>query len=253
MRVDGVWRPPVPADRHRGLFRDEVAPSMLSPSFDEVDVSDKPAYVQARGPVDGDRITRLHRARIRSLQAVDEQVGTLVRSLREAGQLSRTYLFFTSDNGYLLGEHRLQGKNVPYEPSLAVPLLVRGPGLPAGASRTETFGLVDIAPTLLELAQADATRVLDGRSMVGTLRHGDPGYRQYLIQAGTEQRQWWWRGVRTASHTYVRYDDGTEELYDRVADPSQLQNLAGVPGHTGELRDYAARLDRLADCAGAEC
>jgi arylsulfatase A-like enzyme len=253
MFVNGAWRPPVPADRHRGLFPSSVSPSTRDASFNEVDVSDKPAYVQQARGLAEDSANRSHRARIRSLQAVDEQVGNLVRSLRQAGELSSTYLIFTSDNGVLLGEHRLKGKNVPYEPSLNVPLLVRGPGLPAGVARSQTFGMVDIAPTLLAIAGAQSTRVLDGRSMLGALRHGGAGYGEYLIQAGTGELLWWWRGVRSATHTYVRYHDGTQELYDRRADPSQLSNMAGDPGSTRMLRDYAARLDQLADCAGVSC
>jgi arylsulfatase A-like enzyme len=113
--------------------------------------------------------------------------------------------------------------------------------------------MVDIAPTLLAMAGAHPTRVLDGRSMLGALRHGGPGYREYLIKAGTEERLWWWRGVRSATHTYVRYDDGTQELYDRRTDPSQLRVLAGEPGSSRILRDYGDRLEALQDCAGEAC
>ena len=178
-------------------------------------MSDKPPYVADRGPLPAERARIDHRARIRSLQSLDEQVAASSPTLRATGELGDTYVFFTSDNGYLLGEHRLHGKNLPYEESLTVPLLVRGPGLPRGAVRPAQYGLVDLAPTFLDLAGARrGARVLDGRSMLRTLRQGGGGYRHYLIQAGTRDVPWWWRGVRSNRFVYVRYTSGFEELYD---------------------------------------
>jgi arylsulfatase A-like enzyme len=198
-------------------------------------------------------MVELHRARVRSLASVDEQVGALIDTLRKERELSNTYIVFTSDNGVLLGEHRLTMKNWPYEPDLAIPLIVRGPGLPHGRMRDVTFGLVDLAPTFLDMADATAGRPLDGRSMLASLRDGDPGYSRYLIQAGSKTAEWGWRGVRSSDHSYVRHSDGTEELYDRVNDPSQLQNLAGEPGSARLLKQYGAWLEALQDCAGAAC
>jgi N-acetylglucosamine-6-sulfatase len=180
-----------------------------------------------------------------------------VRALRRTGELRRTYLFFTSDNGYLMGEHRLRYKNKPYEPNLHIPLLVRGPGLPAGAERRATYGLVDLAPTFLDLAGAQAAVQVDGRSMLPALQSGRGSYRHYLIQAGgwTDQPgvRWWWRGVRSRDYVYVRYRGGFEELYDRRRDPHQLRNVVGNPTYRRVLADYGRRLEVLERCSGRTC
>ena len=174
-----------------------------------------------------------HRARIRSLRAVDDQVARIVRVLQDRGELANTYIFFTSDNGYLLGEHRLVAKNVPYEEAMQVPLLVRGPGLAPGVQRDELYGMVDLAPTFADLANASPKRRVDGRSMAATLSGGAPGYVRYLIQATNGGKPWWWRGVRSRSHTYVEYAGGQRELYDLVADPFQLDEPPRRPGLRG--------------------
>ena len=102
------------------------------PSFGEADVDDKPAWVQALPGLTDDQIALLddrYRRRLRSLLAVDEMVASLIETLDAAGALENTYIVFTSDNGYHLGEHGLPlGKQSPYDESLRVPLIVRGPG-----------------------------------------------------------------------------------------------------------------------------
>jgi arylsulfatase A-like enzyme len=254
---DGEWVRPIPAARHRGLFPQALPPALSSPAFNEPDVSDKPRWLQRQPLVSVEAVTDAHRARIRSLQAVDEQVAATVRALRETGELRSTYVFFTSDNGYLMGEHRLQYKNKAYEPALRLPLLVRGPGLPTGAVRPVMFGLPDLAPTFLDLAGAEAEVPVDGRSMLPALRSGRGSYSHYLIQAGgwTDQpgARWWWRGVRSRTYTYVRYRSGFEELYDRRRDPAQLRNVADDPAYRPVMAAYARRLDALKNCAEQTC
>jgi arylsulfatase A-like enzyme len=257
MVKDDEWVRPIPAARHRGKFPRALPPALRSPAFNEPDVSDKPAWLQRQPAVSVEAVTAAHRARIRSLQAVDEQVAATVRALRDTGELAHTYVFFTSDNGYLMGEHRLQYKNKPYEPSLRLPLLVRGPQLPAGAIRPVTFGLVDLAPTFLDLAGARAGVTVDGRSMMSALRSGGDSYSHYLIQAGgwTDRPgvRFWWRGVRSRTFTYVRYRSGVEELYDRQRDPAQLRNVAGEPSYRRVVAEYSDRLDVLTNCSGRTC
>jgi arylsulfatase A-like enzyme len=253
MRVGGHWTNPVPATRHRDAYPTALPPAMSSPSYKEADVSDKPQYVQAKRGVSATKVTALHRARIRSLQAVDDQVAAIVQTLRDTNELANTYIFFVSDNGYLLGEHRLQGKNFPYEESLQVPLLVRGPGLAPGAERDQMYGIVDLAPTFLDIAAATPGRTIDGRSMLDTLHSDTPGYDRYLIQATHGRQPWWWRGVRTRTHTYVHYANGFSELYDRVTDPAQLVNVADDPAYADARTAHADQLAALRSCAGAPC
>jgi N-acetylglucosamine-6-sulfatase len=252
MFVDGQWVNPIPAERHRDLYPNVVPPSLADPAFNEDDVSDKPAWVQDLSKVSEQAMSSRHRARIRTLRSVDDQVAATVEVLEDTGELSNTYIFFTSDNGFLLGEHRLRSKNLPYEQSLRVPLLVRGPGIDAGTTRAQTYSLVDLAPTFVDLAGATPGRILDGRSMLGSLLSGTRGYSHYLIQAGLDEG-WWWRGVRSKDYVYFRYDDGFEELYDMRNDPAQLLNVAGDADYAAVKADFAERLSVLETCSGVSC
>jgi N-acetylglucosamine-6-sulfatase len=145
-----------PAPRHR---RAAVALPARSASFNERDVSDKPLFIRRRvrpfGRGDLRRIQRVAVQRRRALLSVDDAVARVIGTLRRTGELDDTYVIFTSDNGYLQGEHGIgSGKMLPYDASSAVPLLIRGPGLPGGAVSQELVANVDLAPTLLELAGA---------------------------------------------------------------------------------------------------
>ena len=156
-----------------------------------------------------------------------------------------------------MGEHGLTTKNHPYETSLQVPLLVRGPGIEPGSRCPGQFGMADLAPTFLDIADAEAGRPQDGRSMLPALLDGEPGYSHYPIQASGWSYEpglkWWWRGVRSEQFTYVRYHDDFEELYDLEQDPTQLENVATDPRYADVLAEYSERLDGLTDCAADTC
>lgn len=124
-----------------------------------------------------------YRLRLQSLQAVDEMVAALVRALRNTGRLGNTYIFFTSDNGYHLGQHRMRaGKYTPYEEDIRVPLLVRGPGVPAGRTIDAFVENVDFAPTFADLAGAHLGSRPDGRSLVPLLGGTTPdGWRRAVL------------------------------------------------------------------------
>ena len=164
--------PATPAPRHASLFPGARAPR--TPSFNEADVSDKPAYIRNR-PVLRPRaiatIDSLYRKRLQSLQAVDEAIAHLVDTLQATGQLDNTFIVFTSDNGFHLGQHRLAtGKQTAYEEDIHVPLIVRGPGVPAGRTVEHFAGNVDLAPTFADVGGAAVPTFVDGRSLVPLLR-----------------------------------------------------------------------------------
>jgi len=164
--------PADPAPRHAALLPDLAAPR--GGSYDEADVSDKPAAIAGRPPLRpaqqaaGDA---LHRNRVLSMMAVDEMVERLVATLEATGQLADTVVLFTSDNGFHIGQHRLpQGKMTAYEEDIRVPLFVRGPGIWVGKTdATHLVGNVDLAPTLAELAGARTPDFVDGRSFAPLL------------------------------------------------------------------------------------
>jgi arylsulfatase A-like enzyme len=220
-------------------------------------------------------LDELYRDRLRTLQAVDEMVGDLVQTLRETGALDDTYVFFTSDNGYLLGEHRRADKGMPYEEAIRVPLLARGPGVPAGAVERRPASNIDLAPTFAELAGATPPGFVDGRSLVPLLR-GDQAtsWRQAVLVEhrdsdegaggagvaaagiggiGDEPRNPPFAALRLADRVYVEYATGERELYDLAADPLQLENLANDPARADEVAGDHAWLDSLRGCAAQSC
>ncbi|MDN4159894.1 sulfatase family protein [Nocardioides abyssi] len=256
----GCAKPPLPAPRHRTLYRGVESPSVRKPSFDEDDVRDKSHEIRKRDKVGRRAVTRLHRQRIRALAAVDQGVDQTFKALRRAGELDDTVVLFTSDNGYLLGEHRYRGKILPYEESIRVPLLARGPGFPKGATRRQTVTTVDLAPTILDLAEVEPGRVVDGRSMMPFVRDRDRRRRDtdILVQAGGRPDEsptpWWYRGVRNERWTFVRWSEtGFLELYDNRKDRYQLENLAYDARHRPVVREMKRRLVALRDCSGAAC
>ena len=168
--------PATPASRHEDAFPDARLPR--SPSFDEADVSDKPEWVRDNPPLDPEQIAYaedLYRKRLQSMLAVDDMIGRLVGTLRNSGELENTYFFFTSDNGWHAGEHRLTtGKWTAYEEDIHVPLIVRGPGVPKGRTLEHLVLNNDFAPTFAELGGAQSPEFVDGRSLVPLLGEDPP-------------------------------------------------------------------------------
>jgi arylsulfatase A-like enzyme len=183
-------QPATPAPQDRRKFRHARAPR--TPSFDQADVRRSPAYVRDLPQFSGQEthaIDRVYRKRIRSLQALDRGVARLVHTLRVTKQLDDTYIVFASDNGFHLGQHRMPaGKQTPYETDVHVPLLVRGPGVRAGAHVTRLTGNTDLAPTFEAMAGAHAPSFTDGRSLLPLLRGREPAHwrRSFLVEHRTE-------------------------------------------------------------------
>jgi N-acetylglucosamine-6-sulfatase len=247
----------VPAPRHENAFLGARLPR--PPSFDEADVSDKPPGVRDRPRLPVWKIAALqniHRQRLASLLAVDEGVSRIVGALRAAGRLSDTLLIFTSDNGFLLGQHRVAtGKVLPYEPSIRVPLLVRGPGLPRGVRRDQLVWNGDLAPTILDAAGARPGLAPDGRSLLPLARSPRArSDRAILLEAPPAAHTNGlplFTGLRTPRWKYVEHLWGARELYDLRRDPDELDNLAGRA--RAVQRRLARELARLRGCAGAAC
>lgn len=253
----GTWGPPIPAPRHRDLFAGSRPAVLDQPNYLEADVSDKPQLVLRRQTRNTAGYVRSHLARIRTLQAIDQSNARIIRALDRAGELQNTLVVFTSDNGYMQGENGLNGKNWPYESSLRVPLLVRGPGIPAGEHRSQNVTIVDLAPTFLAAAGASRSST-DGDNLFPVLRDDAPTSNTSLIQAGAATDYGWlWRGVRTSRYVYVEWTTGERELYDLQEDPYELQNLVdpqtGVPlseSYAPVLADMQRRYAALESCAG---
>ncbi|MEO7457580.1 MAG: sulfatase [Gemmatimonadaceae bacterium] len=261
--------PATAAPRHEGMFADATLPRPAS--FDEADVSDKPRPLVNRPRLRPEMIARMetmYRKRLRSLQSVDDLVDSVVTALRATGQLDNSYVIYTSDNGFHMGEHRLaQGKNTAYEMDIRVPLVVRGPGVAAGRHERAMVLNNDLAPTFAAMAAARVPAFVDGRSFLPLLksmrapwgrtsfmieRRGGRDAQEELGDGGDMKNPNSFNAIRTGQYTYVEYGNGDRELYDLAADPDQLANLA-KRADPALVSGLSARLAALATCRAAGC
>jgi arylsulfatase A-like enzyme len=278
LRSDGtvqIFRNPARPERVRGRFDRQIR---HAPGYEgEGDVTDKPFFIRdlpALNAAEQAGVLEDARQRAEALSLVDAQVATTIRTLRQTGQLANTYVLFTSDNGYFLGEHRMrQGKILPYEPSLRVPLMIRGPGIPAGQVRTDPFTMIDFAPTILAAAGVPGPPTIDGANLLDVAKHGDRGWDRGILtetgpravsQDAEESDNFlvlkhgpsplrFSQGVRTGDFLYVEHASHERELYDLRSDPREVHNLVARPAVQGVVRALAHELDVLRDCRGAGC
>lgn len=252
--------PAPPAPRYaRGTEDAELA---RPPSFNEADVSDKPVPIRELPlilPERQDELEAYYRRRVRSMQAVDDLVERIVGTLQETGRLANTYIIYTSDNGLHMGEHRIvRQKTTLYEEAIRVPLLVRGPGLPAGHRIDGIVLNNDLAPTIAAMAGVEPPSFVDGRSFLGLMTRLDmPWRRSFVIERRETERHdlvgaATYDAIRTAAWVYGEYGSGERELYDLDHDPFQLQNLI-FTADRGFVAALAQRLAELKNCAAMQC
>jgi N-acetylglucosamine-6-sulfatase len=221
------------------------------PDFNEADVSDKPAYIQSLPFLDADQIAVLEviwRTRAECLQSLDRGVLAVMQALATNGQLANTHVIFTSDNGFFLGEHRVDDeKDLLYEEGVRVPLYWRAPSGVTG-TRGEVVSNLDVTAAILELTGATAGRTQDGTSLVPLLSHDQVTWNSAtLLQCGGTI------GIATAQYRYMEWTTGEKELYDMTVDPYQLQNVAGQAQYTAIQKKCAKALVGLQGCAGDTC
>ena len=290
LNVYAPHQPATPAPRDRDRFPFAKAPR--TPSFNR-DVPGKPFWLSSLPPLNAAKIRSLdslYRARLQSLQAVDRGVATLIRTLQSTGELANTYFVFSSDNGFHLGQFQMPaGKETAYDSDIRVPLIVRGPGVPAGATSDSLVGNIDIAPTFAQLAGVPIPDFVDGRSFAGLLSpppHGSGTAarvpprtlaglavaRATATGAGPNEPRDLdarsagrsvpvvgpdfippYRGVRTQYYMYVEYSPESRELYAIDTDPYEMYNLAYVEAYAPLVARLHALVGDLATCAGATC
>ncbi|MGM9485986.1 sulfatase-like hydrolase/transferase [Ideonella sp. YS5] len=270
--------PAIPAPRHSGAFKGIKAPRTVS--FNESDVTDKPSWVRTLPLLTSTQVKamdKLYVKRRQSLLAVDELVQSVVNTLQSVGELGNTYVFFTSDNGYHQGQHRLDsGKMSAFEEDIIVPLFVRGPGVAPGLAITQITANVDYASTFAAMAGVNTPSFVDGRSFLPLLLgQTPPPWRQALLlehksapsepfrgpgsplepsdpfdgQVGLGGTISGFTGLRLADGTtYLEYEVNEFELYDNNLDSAQLRNsYATTPPQTRQrLAGWLASLKSLA-------
>jgi arylsulfatase A-like enzyme len=224
--------PSTPAPRDAGTLNG-IAP-WRPPSYNEKDVSDKPAYVQTTPRLTSDAQTAIDVERqdqLETLGAVDDGVATILAALRDTGRLRDTIVVFTSDNGFLWGEHRRDGKIVPYEESIRIPFVIRWDRvIDAPHNEAKLIENVDLAPTLVQAAGASAGG-FDGRTLMPLLTGGGGSWRSNMLieHAGPGSNIPGYCADRAPKDIFVHYATGEEEYY-RV-------------GPTGDRYERANKID----------
>jgi N-acetylglucosamine-6-sulfatase len=257
--------PSTPAPRDLHTFDGLKAPRL--PSFNERDVSDKPSWIRKLPRLTSDGITAInkrHEKRVESLQAVDDLVEGVVGELENAGVLSNTYIFFTSDNGFHHGEHRIpRQKWRPYEEDIQMPLVVRGPGVAAGSTTYKLVLNTDYLPTFTDLAGEQSPPYVDGRSLRPVLNESVTSWRSAILLEAAANNSPAYYGIRTVStngitrRKYVEYAGGARELYNLESDAYELTNRykattppTGLPSRLKALKSCGA--DAAVTCRVAE-
>ncbi|HEY7873776.1 MAG TPA: sulfatase [Actinomycetota bacterium] len=259
--------PHAPYLPERKYRRAPVGRLELTPAILEDDLSDKPSWAQVKHVRPESTARHLRTRQHRTLMSVDDMVGDLVRTLRAAGELDETYIFYISDNGLMWGEHGLAGKAVPYMPAVSVPFLMRAPGGPKGFEDERLVANIDIAPTIMDAAGLQATNApMDGHSLLDAAISRDRLLLEYYDEKkpGGESRfaAPSWASIQTFDSQFTEYYSPTDhatlqarELYDLVADPYQLVNRLGDTDTDNdpdplELQSLAVQLARDRVCRG---
>ncbi len=254
--------PSTPAPRDAHDYDGIQGPRL--PSFNEVDVSDKPSWIRQLSKLSSSQISSInkrHENRVESLQAVDDLVEGVVNTLKNPTPdgtipLDNTYIIFTSDNGFHHGEHRIpKQKWRPYEEDIHMPLLVRGPGVAAGSTTDKLTLNTDYMPTFLDLAGTQIPPYADGRSLRPLLDGSVTTWRSAILLEAAANYSPAYEGIRTISsglpkRKYIEYAGGVKELYNLDTDPYELANSYNP---TTPPTDLVSRLQSLKSCAGNGC
>jgi N-acetylglucosamine-6-sulfatase len=240
----GSHAPRTPAPRHRHAFANTRV--QLPANFNRV-AKGAPRWWAKRPKLDPRAQRGAIKGQWRTLLSVDEAIARFIATLKRTGEYDNTVIVFLSDNGYSLGSHRNPWKDCAYEECIHLPLMINWPGHTDGVPIDALAGSMDIAPTIAEIAGATPTAPVDGTSLV-PLIDGDvdtldrPILLRHVHYPGVAPTFW---GLRTERWTYVIYESGERELYDNVADPQQLRNLAADPVQAATIDELEARLDQL--------
>jgi arylsulfatase A-like enzyme len=260
--------PYTPAPRDSDAFPGLHAPRTAA--FDAAPEPGAPRWLlehPALSSADMSRIDADFRKRAQSVLAVDRMVGDLQAAVAATGQAENTYFIFSSDNGYHMGEHRLlPGKMTAFDTDIRVPLVVTGPGVPAGSTSKEVVENVDLCPTFTELGGAAAPASIDGRSLVPLLRGEQvTGWRTLALvehrgphtdasdpdaPAARSGNPTTYEAIRGAASVYVEYADGEMEYHDLATDPHELHNAyLALPAE--QRRSLHSAVEAMKSCRGA--
>ena len=189
---------------------------------------------------EGEQI-KIVQAYLASVSFVDSQVGRVLDALERNELADDTIVVLWSDHGYHLGEKQITGKNTLWDRSTRVPLLFAGPGVKAGQRSNRPAELLDMYPTLSELCGLEVPDHLEGLSLLPQLKNAKAPRSRPAITTHNPGNH----GVRSEDWRYIRYADGSEELYDMVKDPNEFTNLASNPEYASEKRRLGKHIPKI--------
>jgi choline-sulfatase len=220
-----------PPTEYADRYRDADMPAAVSAY-----TADKPDWI-ARRVVDmtADEIAVSRRQYCAAIELIDDQVGLILAALARRGMDGNTHIIFASDHGEMLGDHGLYTKSVAYEASLRVPLILAGPGIEGGRASASLVELIDVNPTICQLAGLPRQQGIDGRSLVPVVDGRSETHRTETVSALRN-----FRCLRTERYKLIQNYNSITELYDLAQDPNELRNLADDEPDT--VRDLGQRL-----------
>jgi N-acetylglucosamine-6-sulfatase len=262
---------PEPHPRDRKTLKGKVPDVSDAPSYNHKDPR-KASYLKSARKISEKKRSSLQRklySRWSSLLSLDREIARLLKAVEKSGEMDNTYFFFTTDNGFFLGEHRLVGKFLPYDEATRFPLLVRGPGVSKG-QREEMVANIDFVPTVLDLANSKAVEghKADGKSMLSLINGDVIPWRQEVVmetfptinyKRGPHQP---YVAIRSKNDVLIRYQkngiwptswNGEEEYYNLDVDPYQLSNEIDNPSFQKRIRELRRKSKILKDCAAESC
>jgi arylsulfatase len=236
----GPHDPYDPPAEYSQRYRDARMPAPISDDLDS-----KPRTMRRRRiSATPEQIAQARRQYCGSITAIDDAIGGILQTLERRGMAGNTVIVYSSDHGEMMGDHGLFTKHVAYEAALGVPLIVSGPGLPAGKQSDALIELSDLNPTLCELSGLPPQENIDARSFVPLLRGERSSHREDII-SGVENTHC----IRTARHKLITHDGDDCELYDLEADPQERTNI--TPAQQDLLKSLHSRLrERMVEGKG---
>ncbi len=190
---------------------------------------------------EADQWRNLVRSYLACTSFVDSQVGRVLDALEKNGYADNTIVVLWSDHGWHLGEKQITGKNTLWDRSTRVPLIFAGPGVARQAKCTQPAELLDIYPTLVELCSLPKKEGLEGPRLVPQLRDASTERPWPAITTHNHDNH----GVRSEHWRYIRYADGSEELYDMRTDKNEWHNLAANENYAEIIREHRRWLPKV--------
>lgn len=229
----GPHNPFDPPTDYGDLYRDAAMPPAIADTMEG-----KPRWVRDRTrDLSPEEVAVTRRQYCALITLIDDQIGRMLETLEGRGMLENTIIVFSSDHGEMLGDHGLYTKSVPYEAAVRVPLLAAGPGIAGGRTSDALVELIDVNPTLCELAGLPPQENIDALSLGPILRDEVEAHRAEAVSAVHN-----FRCLRTHRYKYVLHYNDADELYDLQADPEELHNLADA--HPDLAQQSARRLQQ---------